>query len=62
MTKYTDERKRYIIEWQQQNTRQYAFKFNKVKNPDIVEFLDEKVKTRKLGEYVKELILKDYYG
>lgn len=60
MTKYTEERKRYIMKWQKDNERQYAFKVNKMKDPELVAFLDEKVENRKLGDYVKSLIMDDY--
>ncbi len=60
MTKYTEDRKRYILEWQKANERAYGFKINRVKNPELVEFLDEKIKSRKFGDYIKSLIKADY--
>lgn len=60
MTKYTEERKRYIMKWQKDNERAYGFKVNRMKDPELVEFLDEKVKSRKLGDYVKSLIKTDH--
>lgn len=58
MAKATKEQMDNIKKWQKENVKQYAFRVNKEKYPEIVEKLEQ---TKNLQGYIIGLVLNDIH-